>query len=102
MRSIKNFAIIELVEIICSKCDFYEEKLKSLSAASQSSSTGSLKLKRELLSEQLCNLADLLVQKILLEQYCIDYQWPSASIPDVEENFEDELDAIKLFIERLN
>jgi hypothetical protein len=59
-----------------------------------------LKLKKEILGEQLANVADLMVQNVLLEQYYIDYQWPSASIPDVDENFETELDAIKLFIER--
>lgn len=58
-------------------------------------------------SEQLTNLADLLVQNILLEQHFVDYQWSSSSsssaapnLIDIEESFESELESIKLFVER--
>jgi hypothetical protein len=98
MKSVQNLAIIDLLEIVCTRYDFFDERLKKVS--NRAEENFDLKLKKEISNEQLANVADFMVQNILLEQYYVDYQWPSASIPDVDENFEVELDAIKLFIER--
>lgn len=57
---------------------------------------------RKLASEQLCNLADLIVYNVFLDQHFVDYQWssPGSTLIDIEESFETELESIKLFVER--
>lgn len=76
LKSIKNFALLDLLQVVCSKSD------------------------SKLLKEQISNLADLLVQNVLLDQHFVDNQWPSSSLGDLDDNLENELEAIKLFIER--
>lgn len=97
-----NFAFMELIEIICSRnfentevfMKFQEQKcpLKS--------DVDSTRKEKTLLSEQMWNLADLIMQRIFLENHYIDYQWPNSSANDSDENFEGEVESIKLFIER--
>jgi hypothetical protein len=88
-KSIRNFALVDFLEIIC--CTLSENE----------SSPSRFPLKKKLISEQLCNLADLMAQNILLEQHFMDYQWASSCLAEIEESFESELEAIKIFIERL-
>ncbi|CAF0791809.1 unnamed protein product [Brachionus calyciflorus] len=46
------------------------------------------------------NLAQLLVQKVLLDTHFVDYQWPGSSSEELDDNFDNEIEALKLFIER--
>jgi len=99
-----NFAFIELIEVVCSRSlenneiflKFYEDKHLSIS---KQESDGSFK-EKPLLVDHMCNLADLVVQRIFLEHHYIDYQWPNSTGNDNDENIENEVETIKLFIER--
>ncbi len=86
-----NLALMDLLEILCTK-SIADEKLAS--------ECEMLKIKSEILIDQMCNLAELLVEHILLEQHFIDFQWASSNISDFEDNFESEVEAIKIYIER--
>lgn len=46
------------------------------------------------------NLADLIVQQILFDDHYVDYQWPGSSSEDLDDNFDNEIEALKLYIER--
>jgi regulator of replication initiation timing len=91
-------ATIDFLDLVCNRYDFFDDRQKKL--ANIVEENFDLKVRNETLGEQLGNVAVTMVQMVLLEQFYIDYQWPSASMPDVDESFEAELDAIKLFIER--
>jgi hypothetical protein len=90
-----NFAIIDMLEILCSK--FTNEKE---STQTNENEAQILKLKKEIISDQMCNLAELLVQHVLLEQHFIDYQWASPNGNESDDSFESEVEAMKLYIER--
>lgn len=91
-----NFAFMDLLELICSK-DIDLNLSPTITEMEQSEQPNPKK--DFLLSEQMSNLADLLVQHVLLDQFYVDYQWP-ASLNDSDENFEAEVETMKLFIER--
>ena len=86
-----NFAIMNLLEVLCTKSIATDESRKECE---------SLKIRKEILSNQVCNLADLLVEHILLDQHFIDFQWASSGLNDFDDNFDGEVDALKLYIER--
>ena len=86
-----NLALIDLIEILCTK-SIADEKLAS--------ECEMLKIKSEILIDQMCYLAELLVEHILLEQHFIDFQWASSGLSDFDDNFDGEVDALKLYIER--
>jgi hypothetical protein len=87
---------MDLIELICSK-DVDLNISPTITEMEQSEQSN---LRKDfLLSEQMSNLADLLVQNVLLDQFYIDYQWP-ASLNDSDENFEAEVETMKLYIER--
>ena len=97
-----NFAFIDLIEVICSRnlenneifVKFQEQRLPFKEIEKKKD------LKEKcLLVEQMSNLADLIVQRIFLEHHYIDYQWPT-NLNESEDNFEGEMESIKLFIER--
>lgn len=46
------------------------------------------------------NLSDLIVQNVLFDDHYVDYQWPGSSSEDLDDNFDNEIEALKLFIER--
>lgn len=94
-KSIMNFAIMNLLEIICTK-PIYDEKQNE-----SSTEFYGLKIRKEILTSQVSSLADLLVEHILLDQHFIDFQWASSGLNDFDDNFDGEVDALKLYIERL-
>jgi len=81
---------MNLLEIICTK-----------PISDSPTECDGLKIRKEILSIQVCNLADLLVEHILLDQHFIDFQWASSGLNDFDDNFDGEVDALKLYIERL-
>lgn len=94
-KCITNLAFISLLDIVCSK-EIIKEKNNSLDWDSPISDQ--LLLKKEIANDPLCYIADLLVQHIMLDDYYIDYPWlPNV---DVDESYEIEAEAMKLFIER--
>lgn len=103
MKWIRNSAVIDMLETVCSQYDLFEEKIKQAGGQSRTLAeiAGGLKVRKELCGELMCNAADLLVESVLLEQYFVDFHWPSSSLPDVDENFDTELDCVKMLIERL-
>jgi len=90
-----NFAIIDILEILC--CKFTNENEQTQANENEAQI---LKLKKEIISEQMCNLSELLVQRVLLDQHFIDYQWASPNVNESDDNFESEVEAMKLYIER--
>jgi hypothetical protein len=90
-----NFAILNLLEVLCTKPIAADESRKETSTECES-----LKIRKEILTNQVCNLADLLVEHILLDQHFIDFQWASSGLNDFDDNFDGEVDALKLYIER--
>ena len=58
--------------------------------------------RKYLLVEQMGNVADMLVQHVMLDTHYIDNIWPTAMGNESEENIEAEIDAMKLYIERYN
>ena len=78
-KSIKNFALLNLLHVITSD---------SLDSDTRTTRDGK------------SSLGDLLVQKILLDDHFIDYQWQGSSTDDIDDNFENEIEALKLYIER--
>jgi hypothetical protein len=97
-----NVAVIDMLEIICTREDSEQSIDSATNEKNNEKSSGQYKNKRNLNSEQMCNLADLVVQNVFFDEHCIDYQWPSSSLGDTEEYNESEVDAIKLYIERYN
>ncbi len=95
MKSLKNLAILDLVDVVCSRYNFVDEKLQKKNYSKTITT-------KQIQFEQIENMANILVQTILLDQHYIDYQWPSSTVPDVDENFDIELESIKLFIERFD
>ncbi len=92
---------MDLLELICTTdCDLnVSPTVMEIEKQSEEISIDQPLKKNNLLNEQMSNLADLLVQHVLLEQFYIDYQWP-VSTNDSDDNFEAEVEAMKLFIER--
>ena len=90
-KNLMNLAIMDMLEVLCTK-PIEDESLKY--------EWDMLKVKKELLVNNLVNLADLLVEHILLDQHFIDFQWASSSTSDFDDNFEGEVEALKLYIER--
>ena len=89
-----NLVIMDLLEILCTK------PITETSQKQNSNEYGDLKIHKELLKNQISNLADLLVEHVMLDQHFIDFQWASSNSIDYEENFDGEVDAMKLYIER--
>ncbi len=97
-----NFAFIDLIEVICSR---NLENNEIFLKFKQTRSPFNSDLKNEqtakpLLIEQMCNLADLIIHQFFLEHHYIDYQWPNSISNDNDDNFDGEVESIKLFIER--
>lgn len=99
-KTIMNFALLDLLDTICSKSQEEEDQDKIEIDESHLDAVSSEVVRTDLLSEQMSNLAELLLQHILLDQYFVDYQWPSSPLGDGDENNESEVEAIKMFIER--
>ena len=103
---ILSYAFLELLETICSRSlentetliKFEEKKLIYREESARKSENDGEE-KPLVLEEQMCNLADLMVQHVLLEQHFVDYQWPAPTTEN-DENFEADVDAMRLFIER--
>ena len=95
-----SYGLVDLLETICSRslentdtCTKFEEK-KLIYQENKEKVLG-----KNLVVEQMCNLADLVVQHVLLEQHFVDYQWPT-SANENDENYEPDVEAMRLFIER--
>lgn len=84
-KNLKNYAILDLLESVCSASSFENNEPYT---------------KKRLISEQMSNLSELLNQYVLLDQHFVDYTWAASILGDIEENLDNELDAIKIFIER--
>jgi hypothetical protein len=105
-----SFAFIQLIETICSRelqdsSDFFKFKEKkqmfeSINEQQQQQLTIiSSENSKKLLVEQMTNLAELIVELIMLDQHYIDNQWPTV-LNENDDNIEAEIDAIKLYVER--
>jgi hypothetical protein len=90
---------MDLLELICSKDIDLNSPPSNVEEMEQTEQTPSNLKPEYLLGEQMSNLGGLLVQNVFLDSSFIDYQWP-VSLNDSEDNFEAEVEAIKLFIER--
>ena len=101
-----SFAFAKLLETICSRelenthefLRFKERRQIFLNSDKTYALTATNN--KFLLTEQMGNLAEIVMQLIMLDQHYIDYQWPSSNSNESEESLEAEVEAIKLYIER--
>ena len=55
---------------------------------------------QNLLDEQMCNLGELLVKHVLLDQNLVDSQWSCSNSSEGDESNEGEVESMKMYIER--
>jgi len=102
-KAIMSLAFMDLLEIICSRSlESTEEfsKFKTKRQMFDLKKTENEPNKTYLLTDQMCIVAESLVEYVMLEQHYIDSQWPSPLTHESDDNLEAEVDVMKLYVER--
>ncbi len=102
-KIIMSFAFMDLLETLCSRTlDTTDEfaKFKTKRQMFDLRTNEPEAAKKHLLIDQMCILAESLVEYVMLEQHYIDNQWPSPLAHESEDNLEAEVDVMKLYVER--